>query len=645
MTTSALLNIGVKAMFANYAALQTTGHNIANANVEGYSRQQAELETAQGQFTGAGFFGKGVDVATVSRAHDEFLTREAAIARSQSEADRTRADQLSRLEAVFPPGERGLGYGAGQLLNSLVDVASNPQDASARQVVLSNVQDLALRFSSAAGQLDSLQGGVTQDLKNSVASVNEIAQRIAQVNQQIAITFGSGQPANDLLDQRDQLLSRLSAFVQVSTIPASDGSVGVFIAGGQRLVLGTDAAKLSLAPDGFDVTRQSLAIVEGGQTRPLSAALIGAGSIGGLLRFQNEDLSAARNNLGRMATALATRLNEQQALGLDLRNPPGAGAPLFAVGAPLALPASTNARDAAGNFISTVSMVVSDPRALVASEYQFAPDPSNAGQYLLTRNADGLVRSIASGATVDGLTITVGTPVPAAGERFQLQPFARSAADMRRVLDDPRGLAAASPLEATRGVANTGTATVASLAVVSAAANPNQTASIAFTSAAGAYAWELRDRTSNALLSSGTGTWQAGQPIALNGFELRLDGVPASGDTFNVAKTAYPGTSNGNALALVALRDEGFVGGDSVTDAYASLMAGIGVKVQGAKSAADISAAVASQAESQRSSAAGVNLDEEAARLLQYQQSYQAAAKVLQVAQSVFDTLLKTAGS
>ena len=235
------------------------------------------------------------------------------------------------------------------------------------------------------------------------------------------------------------------------------------------------------------------------------------------------------------------------------------------------------------------------------------------------------------------------SPAATAGESFLLQPVARAAVDLRRVLSTPSGLAAAAPVQAAAGIGNTGTASVGRLTVVSPAINPDQSASITFTSGAGAYAWELRDRVSNALLSSGTGTWQAGQPIALNGFELQLDGVPASGDTFSVARTAFPAASNGNALAMAALRDGTFVGGETVTDAYASLMAGVGVRVQTARTAADISASVASSAREKVDAESGVNLDEEAARLLQYQQSYQAAAKILQVANAVFDTLLDAA--
>ena len=642
MSAGSLFSIGTRAMFANYAALQTTGHNIANASVEGYSRQRVELETSRGQFTGAGFFGKGVDVATVTRLHNEFLTREAAGAASVASGDATRAAQLARLEEVFQPGEAGLGYVTNALFNAMTDLASQPGDASTREVVLSRAQDMAARFASAGAQLDVLQSGVEQDLTVQVAQVNSLAGRIAQVNEQIARVQGFGQPPNDLLDQRDQLIRELSGLVQVTTLAASDGSVGVFLAGGQRLVLGQQAATLAVVPDDYDVSRMALAIDEQGFRRTLPPSLMAGGSVGGLLRFQNEDLTAARSALGRLAAAAASTINEQQALGLDLRSPPGTGAPLFAFGTPQALPSSGNVRNVAGNFVTSVSLTIADASQLEASEYLLEPDPATAGQYLLTRRSDGVVRSIASGATVDGLTITV-SPAATAGESFLLQPVARAAVDLRRVLSNPAGLAAAAPVQAAAGIGNTGTAAVGSLTVVSPTIDPDQTASITFTSGTGAYAWELRDRVSNALLSSGTGTWQAGQPIALNGFELQLDGVPASGDTFSVARTAFPAASNGNALALAALRDATFVGGETVTDAYASLMAGVGVRVQTARTAADISASVAASAREKVDAESGVNLDEEAARLLQFQQSYQAAAKILQVANAVFDTLLDAA--
>jgi len=651
MTASAIMSLGVRAMFANYAGLQTSGHNIANAGVDGYSRQQVELQTAIGQFTGSGFIGKGVDVKSVTRLYDQFLTRESMTARSQSQFDAARLDRLQQLESVFAGGDDGIGQSTGALLNSMVDLANKPQDMAARSVVLGRAGELASRFSSAAAQLDAIQGGVAQDLQASVTHVNEIASQIASVNDRIAASQGGGQPPNDLLDLRDRLLSDLSGYLQVTTIAADDGTLGVFVGGGQRLVLGGHAAQLAAGPDPYDASRTAISILDTAGPRPLSSTLLGAGSIGGLLRFQDDDMVRARTLLGQLGAAVAGSINAQQALGLDLRVPPGSGAPLFTIGAPQAQPAATNARTAGGAFVSNVTLTLTDPSQLQASEYELV---QSGGAWQLTRRSDGFAQTVVDGSVVDGFQINLGTPAPAATDRFLLQPVTYAANQMARALDDPRGLAAASPVTATATTANTGTAAIAALTVVSPSVDPTQTATITFTSGSGAYDWELRDRTTNALLSSGSGTWTAGQPIALNGFELQLSGVPANGDVFTVAQTAYPSTSNGNALSMVALRDAvlvgrvpngsgGVAGGLGFTEAWAQAMADIGVRTQGALTASQISTQVADTAKQALSNRTGVNLDEEAARLMQFQQGYQAAAKVLQVAQTLFDTLLDAA--
>ena len=637
MSVSALISIGQRALAANYAALQTTGNNIANASTPGYSRQSVELETAGSQASGSGFFGKGVNVATVSRAHDEFLTREAASTQSVAAADASRYDQLQRLEKVFGLGEAGLGYAAGQLFSAFVDVSSKPQDASARQVVLARADDLALRFRSAGEQIDSQQAGVVQEVKVAVSSVNQLARQIADLNQRISISMGSGHAPNDLLDQRDRAIAELGQYLQVTTIPASDGSVGVFAGGGQKLVLGTNVNKLVAQADPFDPARVQLGIEDNGRVRELGESSIVGGSLAGLMRFQNQDLADARGLLGRMAAAISAGVNQQQALGLDLRQPAGSGAPLFAVGAARVLPASTNS--ASGSSVA-ISVVRAD--RLQASDYELRADPSGAaGSYLLTRLSDGMQSTIASGATVDGMRIAITPPAPAAGDRFLLQPVSNAARDMRRVLDDPRGIAAAGPVTAQAGAANTGTATIASVRAASSSLNPALTASITFTDANGGFSYSLVDSSGSLAPSTGTGQWTAGSPIALNGFELRLNGVPAAGDTVSVGKTAFPAGDNANANALLALRDRALVDGETATEAYASALAEIGVRVQGAQHASRMSQSIASAAQAAQTSKSGVNLDEEAARLIQYQQSYQAAAKMLQVAQAVFDSLLQ----
>lgn len=662
---SALLSIGVRAMYANQAALQTVGQNIANANTPGYSRQSVVLTTPNGQFTGSGYFGKGVDVQTVERSHNEFLTKQAASTKSLASMDSTRMTQLSQLEKIFPTGDAGLGAAASQFLNSLVDVASRPADSSARQVVLGTASELASRFSNAGQQVADLQAGVVSDLKASVTTVNQLSQQIAQANEQVAKSNGNGQAPNDLLDRRDQLISKLSEYVQVTTLPASDGTVGVFIGGGQRLVLGTQAQNLSITPDPYDSNRAVLSISESTGSRALDDSVLNGGSMSALLRYQNTDLQDARNMLGQMAAAMAGRVNAQQALGLDLSNPAGSGAAMFAVGAARGLPASTNLRATDGSFVSNITITTPDSEAknLQASSYKLRPsgDPA-AGTYELTRLSDNLTRTVKDGDTIDGFTFTFGNKPPSTGESFLIEPVGQAAVGMKRALDQPNGIAAAAPLSATTNVNNTGTATVDSLYAVNKQFDVTKAPmTIVF---GDTDPLDSSKRLYQITLADGStldGSWAAGKPIGnqptstppINlGLELQLNGVPRKGDSITLDPTKFSTSNNGNAKAFLNMSLERFVGqqinadgsstpGTTINEAYASTMSEIGARVQGATYLSGVSVAVAANAETSRSSQAGVNIDEEASRLMQFQQGYQAAAKVLQAAQTIFDELMR----
>jgi len=654
---SGLMSVGKTAMSASYAALQTTGNNIANANTPGYSRQEVQLADSPSQFTGAGFFGKGVSVTNVSRAYDQLLTTQAVNTSSMSAADSARLDKLTQLESMFPIGSAGVGYAAGEFLNSFVDVSSTPGDASARQVVLGQATELASRFRAVGDQLSSLQTGLSQEIKTQADSVNVLAKQVARLNGEIAGLRGTNQTPNQLLDQRDQLVSKIAAVVNVSTITASDGSVGVFIGGGQNLVLGETANTIKAVPDEFDPAKMMLTMAEGSVNRRIPADTLIGGSLSGLMKFQNEDLKAANNLLGQMASALSGAVNKQQSLGLDLSQPSGPGAPIFAVGATRVLSASGNTGTAG------LSVTVNDSTQLQASDYALSFDGAN---YTLTRSADGATvpgspftpAAMAAGVQFDGVTLKLTGGTAAANDRFLVQPVGATAQYMQAVLGSSKGLAAASPFTASVAASNTGTATVGSLVAVDPAYNGSLSADITFTSNTGDYSWSMSDGT------TGTGTWTAGSPISLNGFELNLDGVPkgpvlvngvlTSGDVVNVVPTVSVAANNGNALAFSRLATTGIVGAPggastsakpmTITDAYAATLADVGMRVQGGKTAASMSSAAASQAETARANNAGVNLDEEAARLIQFQQSYQAAAKILQVAQAIFTTILQTTG-
>jgi flagellar hook-associated protein 1 FlgK len=648
------MSVGIKAMAANYAALQTIGHNISNANVAGYSRQQVELVTAQGQFSGAGFFGKGVDVATVTRSHNAFLTGEATRASSLASLDGVRLQKLQQLETVFKTGEAGLGYAVSSFINSMADLANQPADSATRQVVLTRAADMSTRFAEAGLALDDIQSGVSSDVRTSVATINNLAQSIATANQKIAALKGLGQPANDLLDERDRLIARLSQEVQVSRIESADGTVGVFIAGGQRLVLGAEAAQLAVRPDPDDARRVAIGVVAGPLVNLIDPNRLGGGTVAGLLRFQNTDLVDGRNLVGRMAAEVGLAVNQQQQRGLNLIGSDPTPA-LFRLNQPQALPNANNARDAGGAPLAVVQLsYTGEAGALRASEYDLREDEANPGNWLMTRMVSGQLSidpadSISfAGPTVSfqGINLDWSAAPPQAGDTFRLQTVGRAANDMATLLRDPRDLAAASPLVAAAPASNTGTMQVGPLTMTTSPLPfPGNSESLGFTRlvpAVNGYEFSV-----SSSLTGGSTLWNPGEPlIGGNGYELEVSGVPADGDTLLIDPTPAGALSsnNGNARAMLSLRDLGLIEGVSVTDGYAMALAEVGSRVQSGESTASISTAVAQQAEMQRTSQAGVNLDEEAARLIQYQQSYQAAAKMLQVAQSLFDTLLQAAG-
>ncbi len=642
---SGIFNIGVRSLQANQAALQTTGNNIANVNTPGYSRQSVVVQTVQGQYTGGGYIGAGVDISTVQRQHSEFLTRQSALSSSVAASDTERLAQLKQLEDVFQGGDAGLGSAISDMMNAFSDVANAPTDLSARAVVLTRVDEATARIRTAESRMADLRRGVGSELASAVASVNSLAVRIAKVNQEIARTNGSGQAPNDLLDQRDQLIKDLNGYVQTSSVAADDGTVSIFLASSQPLVLGTNVRPVALGTDTFgDPSKVKLTLTQGSNTTVLEEATLGGGKLAGLLRFQNSDLQDAGQLLGRLALAIGTAVNAQHRLGLDLKG--AAGGDLIQMGPiPDGLPASSNSGNA------TVAVAVqtipnSGASSLLASDYQINFTGSSAGS--VTRLSDGLVTEFSTTPIkIDGLDLTI-TGTAAQGDSFLLKPFSAVAATIATAFASPGALAISSPVAARAGSSNLGTLSLASLVTRSV---PAPTAVTLTFTAPGTYTRSDTGAT--------TYPYTAGQAIDYNpatlstsasGWSLTLKGAAVAGDTFvvgsnaSVQPNADPRLNAGNALSLMALRDAALFDGSAMTDGYAGLMAQVGVMVQGASYAADVSQSIANNVEQDRSSVAGVNLDEEAAKLLQYQQAYQASAKMLQIAQGVFDALLQSLG-
>lgn len=635
---TAALNIGARALNANLAALQVIGHNIANVNTDGYSRQSVEMVSSGYQVLGGNYFGKGAEIGTVSRAHSAYLTREAQLAGSLAAADSERYSRLQQLETLFPTGEDGLGVALNDMLNAWSDIASSPTDLSARVVALSQGEQMAARLRDTAGQLDSLAHSGGEQARSTVTTINRLAQDIAKANQRIIENQGGTGVPNDLLDQRDALVAELGQHIQLSTIPADDGSLSVFVAGSQPLVLGQRANSLAVTRDVADSAQIHISFVQGSVQTELTDSSIG-GQLGGVMTFMSEDLTDMQNLLGRMALALNTTVNAQNRLGVDLAGSTGGNFFVPAANA-TGLPASTNTGSA------ELHASVSDPTALQASDYEVRFDATGVS---IVRLSDGNATSFASlPAEVDGLSFQLDAGAGNAGDRFRVKPFADAARNMQVAIGSPTQLAAASPVQVTPAATNAGGLSIEGLHAVQASANLTDPVTLTFQADGTFTATGLGP--DNPLPDNpgppATYNYTAGQPLVFNGWSLTLRGSPAAGDTLDIAASTTGSTlqNAGNAKAMLGLRDLATFDGVALADGYGSLLSHLGTSVQGAKFEAGFSSQVASSTEDARAAVSGVNLDEEAARLLQFQQSYQAAAKFLQVAQSTFDTLLQTLG-
>ncbi|MDD2608136.1 MAG: flagellar hook-associated protein FlgK [Giesbergeria sp.] len=667
-----LLNVGARALQVNQTAIQTAGHNIANVNTEGYSRQTVSLRTMPSHSTIDGYIGTGVDVDGILRNHSELLTRQASAAASVQAGDAVRLDRLKQLQDVFTGGTSGLGAAINDMMNALSDVVNAPNDLTARGVVLTRMDETAKRMRDASGRMDEIAATVDYQTQNGVNVVNNLAKDMAEVNRQITLARGKGQQANDLLDRRDQLIRDINQYVQTSQVAADDGSVTLFVANSQPLVMGDRAGSLSIGdPQNFNTNgaQKKLLFTPAGSTQKieLNEAVLGGGEVSALMRFQNNDLAEGRNLLGRLAVSISETLNLQNRQGLTLDG--ALGENLFT---PIALGNAVNGQRNANPDL-TMGLEVVDPSKLQPSNYvvRFV-----GGGGTVTRQADGKVFSFTDNDDLNtlmlgqGLKLTNGAAAPdteafegaSDGDQFLINPLQNAANQMQAARFSPRDLAAANAINAAMGPSNDGSLQLVSL---KATGNPALTlpptgtgVTLTFNATASPTTFTLTGNTASPVDTSTNPptpltapfTYTPGQTISVDGWEITLNGMPKTGDTVVVGNAKDPQYGDiyvrdaGNAKALMNLRDAKIFDGGSLTDGFAGAMAQIGTRTQSAQFAAQLSTTIAGNLENERAAVSGVNLDEEAARLIQYQQAYQASAKMIQIAQNIFDNLIQTVG-
>lgn len=546
---SGVFGIGTSALLAYQRALSVTGQNIANVGNDGYSRQRIDLAVRNPQFSGAGWYGQGVDVVGVSRIADQFVQRQVLDNTSGSARQQVYYQYAQRADNLLADAEAGLAPVLQQFFAAVQDVANDPTSTAARQVLLSQGEALADRFAFLQRRLDDQRQVVEGQIGAAVDEINGLAAGIAALNQKIAEGIGQsgGATPNDLLDQRDAMIEQLSGLVAVQTLAQGDGTVNVMIGNGQNLVMSSTATVLTAQPLGADPSRTEIAVVNPGSTVGITD-LISGGELGALLDVRRELLDPAQSALGRTAVGLALSFNELHRQGVDLDG--AAGGDFFRVPQGEVLVGRGNSATGAP------ALTFTDAAALTAGDYRASFD---GVEWRLTRTGSSTpLATAAPGGTLaaDGFELDLSAIAGAtAGDSFDVRPTRTAAAGLGVAITDPRAFAAALP-------------------------------------------------------------------------------------------PATPGTSvvgdNRNALALADLSSERVLanGTTSISASYTELVANVGVRTRQAQLSAEAQGRMLEASRAQRESISGVNLDEEAANLLRYQQAYAAAAQVIATAGTMFDTLL-----
>ena len=433
---SNILGIGRSALNAAQVGLNTVGHNIANAATPGYTRQVVVQGAAMAQDFGFGFLGQGTEISTVKRVYNEYLSTQVRSAQTAKSGVDSYFGQIRQIDNMLADPTSGLSPALQNFFSGIQELASNPSSIPARQAALSSAESLVSRFQSMANRLNEISDGVNSQIVSSVADINTYAVQIAQLNDAIGrAQRATGQPPNDLLDQRDQLVLDLGKEVKATVVKQGDGDYNVFIGNGQPLVVGVKAYTLSTVSSPTDPEKIEVAYkAANGSTVVVGESGLTGGKLGGLIEFRSKTLEPAQNALGRLAIGLGSTFNAQHQLGFDLNGV--AGGDFFTIPVPLVNASGTNTGSA------TIGASIGNVNALSTSDYQVSYDGAN---YTVTRLSDKTSTIFASfPQTIDGvdLNLVSGTALP--GDIFLIRPTAKGASDLGVAIADPVEIAAAA---------------------------------------------------------------------------------------------------------------------------------------------------------------------------------------------------------
>ncbi len=668
-----ILSTGISGLNAAQSGLNTTGHNIANVNTEGFSRQRVETTSVVGEAFRHTFLGNGTQISAITRSYNEYNFEEVVFNTSQYYGNNTKYINASRMDNLLADTDTGITTSFEEMFDGINGITEEPTIISARNVFLARSETVAQRFNTLYEEISGQHlGAVNEEIHTTVQEINAIAHEIAQINGKIQVETAInniGFQPNDLLDKRDMLLKQLSEKIQVDTIKRDDGTINVTIGQGITLVTNRFALPLTVERNEFDSGKLEIGIAIRTDTAKKTniTSQLSGGSLTGLFDARDNLIMPTLQDLGKLAIGMSDAMNRQQTLGRDLNGDAGThifkdvNDPQIALGRTLNSVFNTNE--------SKFSVEIRNINELSGEDYRLEYDGTNLDMFDMAGNSVGQftpadLAAMSGGTHITvpntGISVAIDTNNLTAGDRFMIRPTLTGARNIDRVLDDPEKVAAAdNPLDisATNNPNNVEfklyeiTSPSAPAAALPAPL-PDNNISIEIDATASNYV--VRD--SGGTLINGPVAIPADQIIndQVAGFRFELKGVLAGNETFNIVHADNPGIDeskkfgpgdNTNMLVMLGFQSARLLdnGQNSMSESYADVITTVGVETKSREISTSSFETLLSGSEQRLASIQGVNLDEEAASLIQYQQAYSASARIITVARDIFETLLQAA--
>ena len=639
-----MLNTAVSGLLSFQRALGTVSHNITNVNTEGYSRQRVEIRPQYPAYVGGSYYGNGAMVNSVGRVYDQFLTSELRSTSSVNSKMEMLTNLAGHVDNVLADPVGGISPIMHDFFSAVQDVADDPSSTTARYNMINVANTLTDRFHNIDERFQQLQENTAKDIRTTVDEINNLVENIRQMNvdlNKLSANGDASQQSSDLLDNRDRLLQELSQKINITVVNEGTTDLSIFIGNGQTVLNGSKAFKLDAVPNLGDPTQDYIVYNGFSQITDLTDSLKGGGELGALLEFRDSVLTETRNDLGRVAIALAETFNQQHQQGLDLNN--DLGADFFGIASPQVLTYTGNTGSA------SISATVSDVTQLTRYDYTLQYDGAN---WTLTSDSGAVSAAVADAAPGDttisfeGITLVIdgATNASAVGDRYRIKPTIDGAGSIQTLISDPLLIAASTPVRSASSLDNLGTTQI-SPAVVTDASNANlfDTVTLSFDNPPATL------RSTSAVVVDGVAyaagaaiPFSNGMTLASNGWQVDLSGIPQAGDVLTVEKNTDGQGDNGNILKLANLQNAGILDGGNTNyqEAYSTLVGRVGTQAAAAESQREAASALLTQARDRKTSLTGVNLDEEAADLVRYQQAYEAASRIISTTQTLFESLL-----